>query len=69
GKSAVVPVWWLFVHAMSKAATAASITAIPCGVDLQQVRMDVNRARINDPLLAQEVADFTNDCYARARAK
>ncbi|EGH26935.1 hypothetical protein PSYMO_37826, partial [Pseudomonas amygdali pv. mori str. 301020] len=34
--------------------------AIPCGVDLQQVRMDVNRARINDPLLAQEVADFTN---------
>ncbi|RMT76092.1 putative membrane protein [Pseudomonas savastanoi pv. nerii] len=69
GKSAVVPVWWLFVHAMSKAATAASIAAIPCGVDLQQVRMDVNRARINDPLLAQEVADFTNDCYARARAK
>ncbi|EGH48889.1 hypothetical protein PSYPI_43766, partial [Pseudomonas syringae pv. pisi str. 1704B] len=31
--------------------------------------MDVNKARINDPLLAQEVADFTNDCYARARAK
>ncbi|GFZ63448.1 hypothetical protein PSE10A_59590 [Pseudomonas amygdali pv. eriobotryae] len=57
------------MHAMSKAATAASIAAIPCGVDLQQVRMDVNRARINDPLLAQEVADFTNDCYARARAK
>ncbi|KPX29900.1 MULTISPECIES: conjugal transfer protein TraG N-terminal domain-containing protein [Pseudomonas syringae group] len=69
GKSATVPVWWLFVHAMSKAATAASVAAIPCGVDLQQVRMDVNKARINDPLLAQEVADFTNDCYARARAK
>ncbi|ARD13621.1 conjugal transfer protein TraG N-terminal domain-containing protein [Pseudomonas savastanoi] len=69
GKSAVVPVWWLFVHAMSKAATAASIAAIPCGVDLQQVRMDVNRARINDPLLAQEVADFTNDCYALARSR
>ncbi|RMQ53599.1 conjugal transfer protein TraG N-terminal domain-containing protein, partial [Pseudomonas savastanoi] len=56
GKSATVPVWWLFVHAMSKAATAASVAAIPCGVDLQQVRMDVNKARINDPLLAQEVA-------------
>lgn len=69
GKSATVPVWWLFVHALSKGVTAASVAAIPCGVDLQQVRMDVNSARINDPLLAQEVADFTNDCYANARAK
>ncbi|WP_152625484.1 conjugal transfer protein TraG N-terminal domain-containing protein, partial [Pseudomonas amygdali] len=39
------------------------------GGDMQQVRMDVNRARINDPLLAQEVADFTNDCYALARSR
>ncbi len=69
GKSAMVPVWWLFVHAMSKAATAASVAAIPCGVDLQQVRMDVNSTRINNPLLAQEVVDFANDCYGRARAK
>ncbi|MFH7428862.1 conjugal transfer protein TraG N-terminal domain-containing protein, partial [Pseudomonas syringae group genomosp. 7] len=61
GKCATVPVWWLLVHAMSKAATAASVAAFPCGVDLQQVRMDVNKARFNDPLLAQEVADFTND--------
>jgi hypothetical protein len=69
GKSATVPIWWLFIHAMSKAVTAASVASIPCGVDLQQVRMDVNSTRINNPLLAQEVADFTSDCYGRARAK
>lgn len=69
GKSATVPIWWLFVHAISKGATAASVAAIPCGVDLQQIRMEVNTTRINNPLLSQEVADFTNDCYGRARAK
>ncbi|MFJ5299187.1 conjugal transfer protein TraG N-terminal domain-containing protein [Pseudomonas sp. NPDC088368] len=69
GRSATVPVWWLVVHGLSKAMTAASVASIPCGVDLQQVRMDVNSTRINNPLLAQEVADFTNDCYGRARAK
>lgn len=69
GKSATVPVWWLLVHSLSKAVTAASIVSIPCGVDLQQVRMEVNSNRINNPLLAQEVSDFTSDCYGRARAK
>ncbi len=69
GQSAQVPLWWMFVHALSKAVTAASVAAIPCGLDLQQLRMEVNANRIGDPLLAQEVADFTNDCYARARAK
>lgn len=69
GKSANIPLWWALIHGLSKAATAASVAAIPCGVDLQQIRMDVDANRIADPLLAQEVADFTNDCYGRARAK
>ena len=33
------------------------------------MRMTIDSARINDPLLAQEIADFTRDCYARARAR
>lgn len=68
-QSALVPVWWFFVHAISKAITSAAVAAIPCGTDLQQIRMDVDAARINDPVLAQEVADFTHDCYGPARAK
>lgn len=69
GKSAQVPLWWMVVHALSKGMTAGAVASIPCGQDLQQLRMEVNAERIDNPLLAQEVADFTNDCYARARAK
>src|SRR5579872_2741337 len=68
-QSALVPVWWFFVHSLSKAITAAAVAAIPCGTDLRQIRIDVDSTRIGDPLLAQEVADFTRDCYGAARAK
>ncbi|WP_446678245.1 hypothetical protein [Acerihabitans arboris] len=31
--------------------------------------MEIDSTRIDDPVLAQEVADFTRDSYGRARAK
>lgn len=68
-QSALVPVWWFFMHAVSKAVTGAAVAAIPCGTDLRQMRMDVDATRINDPVLAQEVGDFVHDCYAPSRAK
>src|SRR5690606_6332136 len=66
-QSAHVPVWWFFMHAISKAVTGAAVASIPCGTDLRQMRMDIDSTRIADPLLAQEVADFTRDCYGPAR--
>ncbi|QQC64338.1 conjugal transfer protein TraG N-terminal domain-containing protein [Paraburkholderia ginsengisoli] len=68
-QSALVPVWWFFMHALSKAITGAAVAAIPCGTDLRQIRMDIDSTRIADPVLAQEVADFTHDCYGPSRAK
>ncbi|WP_044424441.1 conjugal transfer protein TraG N-terminal domain-containing protein [Pseudomonas avellanae] len=68
-QSAKLPVWWAFIHALSRAVTGASVAAIPCGTDLRQMRMEINATRIDDPVLAQEVADFTHDCYGPARAK
>lgn len=68
-QSAKVPVWWAFMHALSRAITGASVAAIPCGTDLRQMRMEIDTTRIGDPVLAQEVADFTRDCYGPARAK
>lgn len=68
-QNALVPVWWLFMHSISKAITGAAVAAIPCGTDLRQMRMDVDATRIDNPLLAQEIADFTHDCYGPARAK
>jgi hypothetical protein len=68
-QSALVPVWWFFMHSISEAITGSAVAAIPCGTDLRQIRMDVDSTRINDPVLAQEVADFTHDCYGPSRAK
>ncbi|WP_287497681.1 conjugal transfer protein TraG N-terminal domain-containing protein [Pandoraea sp. CB10b_02] len=68
-QSAKVPVWWFAMHAISRAITGASVAAIPCGTDLRQIRMDIDATRIDDPMLAQEISDFTRDCYGPARAK
>ena len=51
-QSALVPVWWFFMHAISKAVTGAAVAAIPCGTDLRQIRMDVDATRISDPVSA-----------------
>jgi hypothetical protein len=68
-QSAKVPVWWAFMHTVSRALTGAAVAAIPCGTDLRQMRMEVDATRIDDPVLAQEVSDFTHDCYGPPRAK
>lgn len=68
-QTAQVPIWWFFMHALSKAVTGAAVAAIPCGTDLRQIRMEINTTRIANPELAQEVADFTHDCYGPSRAK
>lgn len=68
-QSARVPIWWFFTHSLSRAITGAAVASIPCGTDLRQMRMEINDTRIHDPVLAQEVADFTNQCYAPSRAK
>lgn len=68
-QTAKVPLWWFFMHAVSRGVTSTAVASIPCGIDLRQMRIDIDNARINDPILAQEIADFTHDCYGPARAK
>lgn len=68
-QNAQVPVWWFFMHSLAKAITGAAVATIPCGIDLRQIRMDLDAQRISNPLLAQEVADFNRACYGPARAK
>jgi len=68
-QTALVPVWWFFVHALSKAVTAAAVASIPCGTDLRQMRMEIDATRIDDPVISQELADFSRDCYGAARAR
>ncbi|MFP1878500.1 conjugal transfer protein TraG N-terminal domain-containing protein [Lonsdalea quercina] len=66
GQAAKVPVWWLVVHKLSKGITQAAVASIPCRPDLRQVRFEVQHSRVNNPALARELQDFTNDCYSLA---
>lgn len=68
-QSASVPIWWWLIHAISKGITSAATAAIPCAPDIRQISMEVDTTRIEDPILLQEVYDFTNDCYGLARAR
>jgi hypothetical protein len=68
-QSAKVPVWWV-LHARALARRHGRLGGgDPCGTDLRQMRMEIDATRIDDPVLAQEVADFSRDCYGPARAK
>ncbi|WOY02039.1 conjugal transfer protein TraG N-terminal domain-containing protein [Dickeya fangzhongdai] len=65
-QTAAVPVWWAVVHRLSKGITQAAVATIPCRPDLRQVRFEVQHTSIDNPALAEELQDFTNDCYALA---
>lgn len=68
-QTAKVPLWWFLMHSVSRGITSTAVSSIPCGTDLRQMRMDIDASRIDDQILAQEIADFTHDCYGPARAK
>lgn len=46
--------------------TQAAVASIPCRPDLRQLRFEVQRTFIANRALADELQDFTNDCYSLA---
>lgn len=69
GQQAKLPLWWAFTTVLSKAVTQAAITAIPCSVDVRQLRFDVQNTQVTSPVLRQEITDFFQQCYVPARKK
>ncbi|UIA92988.1 conjugal transfer protein TraG N-terminal domain-containing protein [Erwinia tracheiphila] len=65
-QTAAAPVWWVLMHKLSKGITQAAVASIPCRPDMRQIRFEVQHTRIGNPSLAQELQDFTNDCYSVA---
>ncbi|HGY8216038.1 TPA: conjugal transfer protein TraG N-terminal domain-containing protein, partial [Escherichia coli] len=65
-KTAAAPIWWVVVHKLSKGVTQAAVASIPCRPDLRQLRFEVQRTFIANRALADELQDFTNDCYSLA---
>ena len=65
-QTAAAPVWWVLIHKLSKGVTQAAVATIPCRPDMRQIRFEVQHTRIDNKALAQELQDFTNDCYSVA---
>lgn len=68
GMSAQVPFWWEIWHMMSAMITYPAIAAIPCEVNLRQVKYELNQEYISGGLAA-ELADFARDCYAVSKSR
>ena len=66
GEVGRIPIWWGFVHVVSKAVVAAGTAAIPCTGDVVRLSMSLGNDTVEDPLLLREVADFTTDCQRPA---
>lgn len=64
-----VPVWFNFVHLVSKSITGVAVASIPCNGDVRATIFDIDNQRIADPVLIDEISQFTSECYAEARVK
>ncbi|GAB3683771.1 conjugal transfer protein TraG N-terminal domain-containing protein [Salinisphaera sp. T31B1] len=69
GKTADIPLWWAFVHAVSNGVTNAALAALPCDTDYQYLRTELDRTAIQDPTLRSEVVRFQRWCYGRSRTQ
>ncbi len=68
GQQAAVPIWWMAVIHLSAGVTNAGILAIPCDVDLRQLRYEFDNEKFTDPETYRQIVLFFNDCWAPARA-
>ncbi|MCY3812115.1 MAG: conjugal transfer protein TraG N-terminal domain-containing protein [Gammaproteobacteria bacterium] len=66
GETGRIPIWWGFVHVVSKAVVAAGTASIPCTGDVVRLSMSLGGDTVGDPLLLREFADFTVDCHRPA---
>ena len=69
GETGRVPIWWGFVHVVSKAVVAAGAASIPCTGDVVRLSMSLGGDTVEDPLLLRELGDFTVDCHRPAVAR
>ena len=69
GQTGRIPIWWGFVHVMSKAVVAASVASIPCTGDVAAVELRLENDYIDDPRVNKELQQFIVDCYMPARSQ
>jgi hypothetical protein len=63
GREGRIPIWWGFVHVLTKSVISASIAGIPCTGDVAAVELRLENDHIDDPRLQKELNEFMMDCY------
>ncbi|MEA3785698.1 MULTISPECIES: conjugal transfer protein TraG N-terminal domain-containing protein [Enterobacter] len=57
------------MHTLSKGITTTATATLPCKPDLRQLRFDIQRTRISNQLLSQELLYFAHECFAPSRVR
>lgn len=60
---AKVPVFWYAVMSFSSGLVYSLKEALPCVADVRLLRVEIDKARIVDPALRDEIKQFLVDCY------
>ena len=69
GQAGRIPIWWGFVHVLTKSVVAGSVASIPCAGDMSAVHMTLENEKIDDPRVNREVQEFINDCYMPSKSQ
>ncbi|GLO64078.1 conjugal transfer protein TraG [Vibrio sp. MACH09] len=67
GEKVFVPIWWAFWHSISQGVTNAAVSSIPCSYDVDRGLLQLKSVGIVSEPLKQEVQDFYEQCFTRAR--
>ena len=63
-----VPIWWYGTLALASGGTYAAVLGLDCQTDFRKLVIELDKQRITDPVLFNEVAQFIKDCFVPARS-
>jgi len=63
------PVAWMAVLSIGQAISDAVRVKVPCKSSISEISYQLQTNKMNDPKVRQEVGEFYNTCYRKARAK
>ena len=63
-----VPIWWYGTLAIASGSTYAAVLGLDCETDFRKVLVELDKARITDTTLFNEIGQFFKDCFVPARS-
>ncbi len=69
GETGRIPIWWGFLHILTKSVVSSSLASIPCSGDMSSVQMRLENTPFEDPRVSREVQEFINDCFMPAKSQ